>query len=294
MGNRRCHITNEIDYSTMIHIERGNHKYTYHKGLSENFQKLIKAVKNDWDFKILISGDGMTRTGKTTLATQTALYLDYTFNMERVIFRGDKLIEKSLELGKKYGKGIAIVYDEAKEGLDSKKAMNTYSQRITDYFSECGWMNQFLIIVLPEFFDLNKTVALNQSICLINCYTKHNFQRGYFGFYNRRSKRYLYIKGKKWHDYSCQKPSFEGTFNKYFPLDIDTYNKLKLENQRALKQDEAKAEHGYEKRWRLKVQKIVQMMKEDNSYKPKDLINRIGIERSEAYKLFKKCGESEI
>lgn len=251
----------------MVNVERGIHKFTFHKALADNLNILKKAVGRDWDFKILVSGDGMTRTGKSTIACQMAIYLDPDFNMDQVVFRGDKLIEQSLKLGTLYNqkKGIAIVYDEAKEGLDSKKAMNAYSQQITDYFSECGWLNQYLIVVLPEFFDLNKTVALNQSICLINCYTKRDFERGFFGFYNRVDKRYLYIKGKKWNNYSCQNPTFQGTFNKYFPLDITIYEKLKLENQRALKKMENPNTEA-DRLWKRRFTSLCKVLRDDETY----------------------------
>ena len=278
----------------MVYVDRGNHKFTFHRSLYDNLMILKKAVSRDWDFKILISGDGMTRTGKTTIASQIGITLDPTFNLDRVIFRGDKLINESVRLGEKYGKGIAVLYDEAKEGLDSKKAMNSYSQNIVDYFSECGAMNQYLIIVLPEFFDLNKTVALNQSVCLINCYTKKNFERGYFGFFSRRSKRYLYIKGKKFNDYSCQKPTFEGTFNKYFPLDKEGYDKMKLENLRAIRKSQEKPLSKNEQKWKKRLIELISMVKEDNVYKQKDLAKRLSIDKSEISKLFNQSSKLEV
>lgn len=219
-----------------VTVKVRDHTFRFHEKLYKNLMKLKKATKNDWDFKILISGDGMTRTGKSTLGSQICLILDSSFDMNRVVFRGEKLIESALNIGKRK----AILYDEAKEGLDSKKAMNSYSQRIVDHFSECGTLNQYMVIVLPEFFDLNKTVALNQSVCLINCYLRGNFYRGNFGFYNRKDKRYLYIKGKKWNNYSCQSPTFQGSFTNYFPLDVEEYDKMKRENMRSGRKEESK------------------------------------------------------
>ena len=65
-------------------------------------------------------------------------------------------------------------------------------------------------------------------------------ERGYFDFFNRKDKRYLYIKGKKYNNYSCQTPSFRGRFDKYFLFDKNEYEKMKLNNQRATKEAEAK------------------------------------------------------
>jgi len=211
-----------------IKLDYNGTEFSFHERLYQNISKIIKANKNDWDFKILISGNGMTRTGKSTLAAQLACVVDPKFTLDQVIFKGDKLVEHSKEIGKHR----ALVYDEAKEGLDSKKAITNYSNNIMTYFAECGWLNQFMIIVLPDFFDLNKSIALNQSIFLINCYTRNAFTRGYFNFYNRKGKRYLYIKGKKYYNYDCQTPTFQGTFTKWFPFDKDEYEKRKAENQK--------------------------------------------------------------
>lgn len=273
----------------MSHIEQniGNHNFKFHEVLHQNLMKLRKANRNDWDFKILVSGDGMTRTGKTTIASQIALVLDETTDLNRVIFRGNKLIERSLEAGK----NKAIIYDEAKEGLDSKKAMNSYSQKLTDYFSECGWLNQFLIVVLPEFFDLNKTVALNQSICLINCYARDGFNRGYFGFYNRKDKRYLYIKGKKYNNYQCQSPSFDGTFTKYFPFDLDEYNKLKIDNQRTNEIEDVKPKHTQlSKKYSVYLQKLQSHLSEHQGWTQRKFAGVSGMTKSSVSRL----GEKEI
>jgi hypothetical protein len=201
--------------------------WNFHEMLMNNLKELIRHNKKDWDFKILISGDGMTRDGKTTIASQISRFLDPDSDEEHNwCYDGSKLRSMGIALGK----SAVLVYDEAKEGLDSKKAMHKYSQNIVEYFSECGYLNQFLIIILPDYFDLNKSVALNMSICLINVMVDNNFDRGYFEFYNRVDKRNLYIKGKQYHDYTVHKPTFKGTFSKYFPYDYDKLEKMKQAN----------------------------------------------------------------
>lgn len=208
--------------TTKINI--GNrHIFPMYTKLKENLDRLKNANNNDWDFKIIISGDGMTRTGKTTLGAQIGIYLDPAATEENWCYDGRKL--KSLS--KKLGKSRVLIYDEARESLDSQKAINTYAQRIVDYFNECGYLNQYLIVILPDFFDLNKSVALNLSICLLNCRITGEFQRGCFEFYNRKDKRQLYIKGKKFKDYSVHNSSFNGFFSKYFPFDYKALENIK-------------------------------------------------------------------
>lgn len=272
-----------------VHIKHGDTIFGFHKLLYENLCHLKRANRNDWDFKILISGDGMTRTGKSTIAAQIAYILDPKVTLDNFLFRGDQLIKHSLNIGK----NRAVVYDEAKEGLDSKKAMNSYSQTITDYFSECGWMNQYLIIVLPEFFDLNKTVALNQSICLINCYVNKDLQRGYFGFYNRKDKRYLFIKGKKYNNYQCQSPTFLGTFTKYFPFDPVEYEKRKKENQRALKNEEKKSNTRKKDRYIPAFAKLAKYLMDDLNIPIRIISDECGLPTSTIHDGIKKLSGSK-
>ena len=62
-----------------IEINNGNKKWMMHELLVNNLKLIKKHNTDDWDFKMLISGDGMTRTGKSTIAAQIAQYLDPTF-----------------------------------------------------------------------------------------------------------------------------------------------------------------------------------------------------------------------
>jgi hypothetical protein len=194
--------------------------------LIENLEYVKKYKNQDWDFKILLSGDGMTRTGKSTVAAQCAHYVDPTFAenwKDRVIFDGTKLIDTAYKIGK----GKAIIYDEAREGLDSKKQMESYTKTLMDFFSQCGALNHMVFIVLPEFFDLPKGIAITSSIFLINCYAKNGFDRGFFEFYNRRDKKILYTKGKRFLDYQSHKPSFKGRFTDWLPYDRAEYESYK-------------------------------------------------------------------
>lgn len=130
----------------------------------------------------------------------------------------------------KLSKYKVVHYDEAMAGLDAKRAMESMQKDLLDFLAQAGQLNQFLILVLPDFFVLNKEIATNQSICLINCYThsKDIFKRGYFGFYNIYGKNKLYYWGKKQGgDYWAVKPDFTGDFTNYQVLDKPEYQARK-------------------------------------------------------------------
>lgn len=270
-----------------IEIKRGKRTFKFHQLLANNLDKIVEQQEQDWDFKQLVSGDGMTRTGKSTLAFQMALYQDSTFAdnwKDRIIFDGQKLIETAYKCGKKK----VLVYDEAREGLDSKKQMEKYTQNLLDFFSQCGNLNHIVIIVLPEFFELPKTIAITQSIFLVNCYAE-GFKRGYFEFHNRKSKRYLYIKGQKFLDYKSQTPSWKGTFTKYVPFDKAEYEELKSKTLQQIKKKEnvshIKEQQQTEK---IRVKILIKHMMKQLKIKPAFIGELLGIARTTVYGYLKE------
>lgn len=274
----------------MSHIEAisGKLNFKIHKALSENLDIIARNQKNDWDFKIPISGDGMTRTGKSTLAATICTYQDPTFApnwKDRIVFEGSKLIEQAY----KVPKCSWIMYDEAREGLDSKKQMEKYTKDLLDFFSQCGNLNLGIVIVLPEYFELPKSIAINQTVCLINCYARNGFDRGYFDFFNRKHKRYLYIKGQKYLDYQAQTPSFKGTFNNWFPVDRQEYEALKNKTLQDIKKrenfTEVKEQQQTEK---IRVKILIKHLMKQLKIKPAFIGELLGIGRTAIYRYLKE------
>lgn len=201
-------------------------KYYLHKTLKNNLDVLKQKIKKDWFFIIIISGSNRVRIGKSTLAQQISYYLDPTYDFDALVFDPAKV--KPVALKKK--KYQVVHYDEARAGLDAKRAMENMQKELLDFLAEAGQLNQFLILVLPDFFELKKEIAQSQSICLINCYTPSDniFQRGQFQFFNIYNKNKLYYWGKKrGGDYWATKPDFTGDFSNYQVLDKTRYQKAK-------------------------------------------------------------------
>lgn len=219
--------------------------------LKEQIDILAKNVTKDWDFTIIISGSGEVRVGKSVLALQIASYWHYLmwklhgkkipFTVENnIIFDGRKLIEKGNFLGQNFPFS-ALDFDEAGADLEGRKTMQSMTQDVLDYYRECGQYNMLNILVIPEYFDLPKPIAVSRSICLLNVYYSFDendyFRRGYFDFYSRRGKKILYQKGKRDLNYSVQKGDFSGTFPNFYPIDEQEYRNSKVE---AMKKRESK------------------------------------------------------
>ena len=176
-----------------------------HKTLKNQIDILIKNITNDWDFTIIITGGGEVRVGKSVLAMQIAAYWAYEIKRiygievpfslkDNFVLEGSELIKKGNELGQK-APYAPLVFDEAGADLAGRKVMLSTTNDVLDYLRECGQYNMLNIMVMPEFFELPKGIALSRSIFLIDVTYEADeegiFQRGTFKFYSRRNKKML-------------------------------------------------------------------------------------------------------
>jgi len=211
--------------------------------LKQTIDLWVKNVEKDWDFVMIISGQGTVRVGKSVLAQQIAAYWTYAiwkrygievpFTIEdNIVFHGTELIKKGNKIGQKSKYGC-LIFDEAGADLEGVKSMKKSTQNVKDFFRECGQYNMLNILCLPEFFDLPKGIATNRSNCLIDCYVTVDendlWQRGKFNFFSAPSKKKLYKYGKKEGDYSITKCDFYGDWDNVYVLDAEDYKTRKIE-----------------------------------------------------------------
>lgn len=211
--------------------------------LAQQIEIAAKNVIKDWDFTIIITGGGEVRVGKSVLALQIAVYWSYLiwklhgikvpFEIRKnIVFQWNKLIKMGNELGET-SKFCALLYDEAGETMEGTKTMSKELRAVRDYLRECGQYNFLNILVLPEFFDLPKGIAMTRSIFLIDVYYNPTdegiFERGYFKFYSRKNKKYLYMKGKKDLNYNAHVYNFNGRFTNFYPINEQEYRLMKQE-----------------------------------------------------------------
>lgn len=205
---------------------------------------LLRNIKNDWDFTIIITGNGEVRVGKSMLGMQIACYwayqLEKLYNIkvpydvkQNFCFEGNNLIRIGNYLGQNFPFS-PLIFDEAGADLEGRKTMQSSTQAVLDFYRECGQYNMLNILILPEFFDLPKGIALNRSVFLLDVgYSSDKetglFTRGYFKFFSRRAKKWLYIKGKKNLDYNASGYDFNGRFYRFYPIDEQEYKKVKQE-----------------------------------------------------------------
>lgn len=202
--------------------------------LKSNLDICKEAIKDDWDFVILV--DGMERGGKSVLAMQMAYYCDPSLTLDNICLTTEEF-KKAVINAKPYS---AIVYDEAFTGLSSRNTMSRINKSLVEMLAEIGQKNLFIFIVCPTFFDLDKYPALWRSKALVHIYTGDGFERGFFRFYSMETKKNLYVYGKKTYNYNCLKSDFYGCFTNHYIVDKVAYKKKKLDSLR--KKEENKDE----------------------------------------------------
>jgi len=199
---------------TLVQYAQQETRYM-NKTLKQALDNLGKNLRKDYDCFLVVTGH--ERYGKSTLAFQMASYLDPTFNLDRVVFTAEPFHE-AINKADKYQ---AIVFDEAHGALNSKETMTSLNRKLTQTFTEMGFRNLIVILVLPSFFELGKYAAIHRSNALFDVY-----RRGSFAAYDEKRKKNIYLRGKR--DYKfTQRPNFRGDFGPYLPLDKKAYDEKK-------------------------------------------------------------------
>lgn len=233
-------------------VPRGNslrpvtdQKYYMDGYLRDNLSEIPRFLKDGWDCVIIISGNSKVRIGKSTLAMQIAYFIAWLLNENKkkyglvsqnspVPFDNTNIAfdpDGVMKLAANKPRNSVLVYDEGRAGLDSARAMENINKAMQDFFQECGQYGHVIIIVLPDFFKLNETIAIPRSLFLVNVYHDANYKRGFFSFFNEKKKELLYIFGKKkWGSdskYMSVNDDFHGRFTSYFPINKEIYDEQK-------------------------------------------------------------------
>ena len=185
-----------------------------------------KMVRQDFDMVVIVDGE-IEGTGKSVLAQQCALYVDPTFNINRVVFSPEEFRKAVLEADKYQ----AIIWDEAYEGTSKFRVMSGINQMIRSLLRQIRQKNLFIFIVIPAFTDLDYDIAVRRSWFLLRAeldidFETEEIQRGNFTFYSRKKKKWLYYVEANRYDikkgYKASN-SFVGFFNNVYGVDKQSY-----------------------------------------------------------------------
>lgn len=211
-------------------VSKGGIKYKINSLLKTQLDIMMNAVRNDFDAPFIIDGE-IEGTGKSVLAQQMAFYVDPTINIDRVAFTSEQFKEAVLS-AEKYQ---AVIWDEAYEGANKFRIMSKQNQMIASMLKQARQKNLFMFIVIPYFTDLMHYIAVQRSWGLIRAdlkvdYDELKIKRGFFTFYSRKQKKWLYEVEKKKLDYKSGykvSNSFVGFFENVYCISEEEYKKKK-------------------------------------------------------------------
>jgi len=210
--------------------------FSINKNLVANLDPYKFATMNqDYDCAIII--DGAEGAGKSVLAQQVATWLDKDHYLDidtQICFTPEDFMKAVQSLDK----GKAIVWDEARRGVNRRRSMDTVNLDITDMLAECRQNNLFMVIVMPTFYDMDMNVAIWRTRLLLHVYTDwedekgHDrpLKRGFFRYYSYSGKKLLYTNKmcRQRYDYPFLKnDSFEATFPHVYCVKEQEYREKK-------------------------------------------------------------------
>jgi len=211
------------------------------------------------------------------IAAYLADQLGTKFDLSNIMFDGQSMIEAAQTAPK----NTVFVFDEANEGLSNKKRFTRLFQDLGDFFVECGQLGHIFILVLPDFFELPMNIAIDRSQFLLNVFINDvpkmvkleaggepvkviEFQRGYFEFFGRNTKKRLYFLGKRTgirtYQNKMAKRDFYGKFSNHYTVDEAAY-RLKKKEMLLRFSDRHKIEEGVGRR-AMKKDKIMKKLVE--------------------------------
>ena len=176
--------------------------------LANNFDAVIKRVKRGWDYCACTSG--LPGVGKSNFSFNCARYCCEWFDKSYVTFTAQEFIKVTSECSE-YS---SVVLDESFATLNTRISNSKDFLQICNHLSILRQKHLFIFLNIPNFFDLNKSIALWRCSHLFVVYANEEGYRGRFIAFDRPSKRELYVDGSKYIDYECVDGNFTGRFIK--------------------------------------------------------------------------------
>lgn len=203
------------------------------KFLYENLKFLASKIGKDMTFlSVAFSSTLEVGTGKSVLMTQigetwTALVnkqygLNLEFTENNIVWHPKELIQRSFKLPK-YS---FLLLDE----WEDDHYWSELGKYLRSYFRKCRQQNLFIGIIIPNYFQLPTSYAISRSIFAIDVKFNDELERGNYSFYDFKAKKDLYIQGKRFQNYRCVKPTFNGMFSDGYGVNRQRYLKAKEED----------------------------------------------------------------
>ena len=173
--------------------------------------------------------DGGEGDGKSTACIGWAYYIAHKmgkpFSVDNVFFDAEKMMRFAAE-----NEGQVIIWDEAATAGMAMNWQNKTQQKLIKILMMCRKKKHFWFFNIPKFYKLNEYIV-DRAIGLMHVYSPDLIKQGYFVYFKKESKDYLYqiMKERKYKSYK-KHWSIRSTFvKKGFVIDEIEYDKRKDE-----------------------------------------------------------------
>jgi hypothetical protein len=219
-------------------IYKGDYKFWMHDYYRKNLDLLLnEAMPNNWDgFGIIF---GMEGAGKSTIGTQSAIYCDEKFNIDKCAFLPNQY-EEAMD---KSPPESSILWDEAITGANAAQHASKIQSSVISKLTQIRKKKLKSFICFPYLYMLRR-YFIERATFGIYVYAKDFNDRGHAYFYSQPKLIKLYNTMKKREDNqlmavkSCWK-SFYFSYPKTFCLPEKEYDNKK-ENARIINEREGK------------------------------------------------------
>jgi len=208
-------------------MEIAGYKYWLHQFYQDNLDIVLKeAIPNKWDCVGIFLG--IEGAGKSTLATQTSLYLDPSFNLDKTIFTPGSFSEATDENDPE----AAILWDEAITGANIRNYAEEMNRSIVSKMTQIRSKRQKFLLCFPYLYLLEK-YFVSRATFGVYVYAKDFNNRGFAYFYNQPQLETLYNMMKSRFSHNPQEAirhancAFKFKFDKTFCLPEKEYEAKK-------------------------------------------------------------------
>ena len=122
-----------------------------------------------------------------------------------------------------------VILDECFESMNTKAGISKEFHKVVSFLQVIRQRHLYIFLLLPNFFDLNKSIALYNTSLLFVCYEDGD-KRGFYVVFDRIRKKNLFINGHKMQDYSVEFPNIRGRVNSECIINWEKYEKRKKEH----------------------------------------------------------------
>lgn len=211
-------------------IEHLGKKFYIDNKLAENIRIYVKQVVTQDEDAIFVI-DGPEGAGKSKLSRQISwtisyfLKLDHNIDMIPCIDDLHYNLPQYIKRARNRQKYQINILDESRAVLNRKRSMSKESVMFTNYLSECRKDNQFHILNLPAFHDLDKYIVLWRMKLFVHVQKQFdnegNIIRGQYLVYPiNHDLFYLWEEGRyRYPKPNYKKGAFQGRFNDFEPFD---------------------------------------------------------------------------